>query len=213
MSINLVRKGLGIWAATVVLVLSGLFLAGCKSHGPDPHTTASNEKPVVDPDRGGADFIRIGDTLTISFADVPIPLAAFEDKVREDGMIMLMQNKSFVVTNKTTAELEKEIRTVYVPDYFKNMTVNVVHGVQTRFYYVGGEVKSPGRQVYTGPITVTKAIQTAGDFTDFAKKTKVRLTRVDGRVQVVDCKKAILDARLDPDVYPGDKIHVPRRVW
>jgi polysaccharide export outer membrane protein len=159
------------------------------------------------------DLIRVGDTLQITFSDTPVPVPVFDDKVKDSGVITLMLNQTFVVTNKTRGELETEIRARYVPDYYRNMTVTVQHQTQSRFYYVGGEVKSPGRQVYVGPITVTKAIQTAGDFTDFAKKTKVKLIRVDGRVQTVNCPKALVDPRLDPEVYPGDQITVPRRFW
>jgi hypothetical protein len=39
------------------------------------------------------------------------------------------------------------------------------------------------------------------------------LTRFDGRTQTVNCVKALDKPSLDPEVYPGDKIHVPRRIW
>ena len=58
-----------------------------------------------------------------------------------------------------------------------------------------------------------KAIASAGGFTDFANKKKVKLTRVDGRTQTVNCVKALDNPSLDLEVYPGDKIHVPRRLW
>lgn len=211
MSINLVRKGLGIWTALSALVLSGILVTGCHSHPPAGRAAPANPQPLLGSQN--PDVIYAGQTLMIFFTDVPDKLQAFEEKVKEEGTITLMQNLTFVVTNKTTGELEREIRSRYVPDYYPHMTVTVKHQDQTRFYYVGGEVRSPGRQVYISSITVTKAIQTAGDFTDFAKKTKVRLTSQDGKVQIVDCKKAIIDPRLDPQVYPGDKIHVPRRIW
>jgi polysaccharide export outer membrane protein len=93
------------------------------------------------------------------------------------------------------------------------MTVTVKHQESTRWYYVDGEVKSPARQIYNSRITVLKAIASAGGFTDFANKKKVKLTRVDGRTQIVNCPKALDNPRLDPEVYPGDKIQVPRRLW
>jgi protein involved in polysaccharide export with SLBB domain len=58
-----------------------------------------------------------------------------------------------------------------------------------------------------------KVIASAGGFTDFANKKKVKLTRVDGRTQIVNCPKALDNPSLDPEVYPGDTIHVPRRLW
>jgi polysaccharide export outer membrane protein len=193
--------------------LSGLFLAGCGSPSADkssPRAPAGQAPAAIS--AGSFDTFRAGESLTITFADLPNPVPVWEDKIKEDGTITLMHNQTFVAANKTRAELEKEIRARYVPDWYKSFTVTVNSG-QSRVYYVGGEVRSPGRQVYLGPISVTKAIQTAGDFTDFAKKTKVKLTRVDGRVQTVNCKKALGDPRLDPEVYPGDKVTVPRRIW
>ena len=113
----------------------------------------------------------------------------------------------------TRGELEKVIRKRYVPDYYKEMTVTVKQQESTRWYYINGEVRAPNRQIYNSRITVLKAIASASGFTDFANKTKVRLTRVDGRTQIINCRKALTNPALDPEVYPGDKVQVPRRLW
>ncbi len=91
------------------------------------------------------------------------------------------------------------------------MTVSVTPEVNTQFYYVDGEVKRPDRQIYLSRITVLKAIASANGFTDFARKGAVVLTRVDGRKQTIDCIKAIQDSSMDLEIYPGDKIYVPRK--
>ncbi len=212
MSINLVRKGSGSWAFVSALLLSCFFMVGCKSSHPTNQPPSSVQATNA-ASTAIVDLIHVGDSLQITFTDLPAPVPPFEDKVKEEGTITLMLNQTFVVTNKTRGDLEREIRLRYVPEYYRYMTVSVIHQGQTRFYYVGGEVKSPGRQVYVGPITVTKAIQTAGDFTDFGAKNRVKLTRVDGRIFTINCKKALLDPRLDLEVYPGDKITVPRKFW
>ena len=157
--------------------------------------------------------LRVADALVVTFSDLPqgAGVAPFEIKIKEDGTITLLQNKTFTAVNKSVSELEQEIRSAYVPAYYKYMTVTVRHPDSTRFYYVGGEVRAPGRQVYAGPITVLKAIQSCGDFTDFANKKKVKLTRTNGRIEIINCIKAQDDPRLDLDVYPGDRIHIPRR--
>jgi len=72
-------------------------------------------------------------------------------------------------------------------------------------------VRASGRQEYLGPTTVLKAIATAGDFTDFADRKNVILTRADGSQIAVDCIKAATDPALDLPVYPGDKIEVKIR--
>ncbi len=164
--------------------------------------------PVVEPE-----VLRVGDSLTVTFADTPTPLPVFEEKIREDGTITLALNQTFKADGKTRGDLAKEIRARYVPDYFKQMTVMVKQLESTRWYYVDGEVKTPTRQIYNSRITVLKAIASAGGFTDFANKKKVKLTRVDGRTQDVNCPKALQNPALDPEVYPGDKIYVPRRLF
>jgi protein involved in polysaccharide export with SLBB domain len=52
----------------------------------------------------------------------------------------------------------------------------------------------------------------AGGVTDFAKRTKVQLTRVNGQRITVNYDKALRKPELDPPVYPGDRIYVARRV-
>src|SRR5262249_3464483 len=122
-----------------------------------------------------------------------------------------IENQTFTVAGKTHGQLEKEIHDRYVPDYYKKMTVSVRPKTETQFYFVDGEVKSPARQIYISRITVLKAIASAGGFTDFASKGNVTLTRVDGRVLHVNCKKALSNPQLDLEVYPGDRIWVFRR--
>jgi polysaccharide export outer membrane protein len=160
-----------------------------------------------------AELLRVGDSLTITFTDTPVTLPVFEEKIKEDGTITLTLNKTFKAAGKTVGDLQKEIRTCYVPSYYKYMTVSVKQDVNTRWYYVDGEVKAPNRQIYTSRITVSKAIASVGGFTDFANKKKVKLTRVNGRTQTVNCVKALENPSLDPEIYPGDKIYIPRRLW
>lgn len=158
------------------------------------------------------DRIRVGDTLLITFSDLPGPLQPpIEDRVRDNGRIMLIQNLSFQAAGKERAELEKEIHDAYVPKYFKTMSVQVTPQKNTQFYYVDGEVRKPDRQIYISRLTVLKAIASANGFTDFAHKSKVLLTRSDGRTETINCIKAQKDPRLDPEIYPGDRIQVFRK--
>jgi protein involved in polysaccharide export with SLBB domain len=74
-------------------------------------------------------------------------------------------------------------------------------------------VKSPSRYPWTEGMTVVKAIQTAGYFTDYAKTSKVRVTRLNGKSIIMNYDKALENPERDVPVYPGDTINVPRRVW
>ena len=174
-----------------------------------PPATATQQAPP--PVGTGRDTMRVGDTIVITFTDLPYPLQPLERRIAEDGTITLLENQTFTAAGKSPAQLEKEIRERYVPNFFVKMSANVAFKEATQFYYVGGEVKNPGRQVYISRIKVLGAIKSAGDFTDFAYKTKVQLTRADGHAFIINCKDALKNPNLDLEVFPGDSINVPRR--
>jgi protein involved in polysaccharide export with SLBB domain len=227
------------WGALAGLVLATAGLTGCHSAPSAPQqfadlpgaarapimserTPTAAPAPAVKSNREAPlenkiDVIQPGDALTISFKDLPKDEVAnlpTEERVKQDGTITLLHNQTFMAAGLTRGELEKLIRERYVPKYYVNMTVSVKQQEATRFYFVGGEVKIPGRQVYISRMTVLKAIQSCGDFTDFANKKKVRLTRADGKTKlIVNAVKALENPTLDVEVYPGDTIHVPRSIF
>ena len=170
---------------------------------------AVTNAPAASTNGGSAETLRVGDSLTIVFSDLPTGPVSFEARVKEDGGITLLHNLTFIAAGKTIGELEKEIRARYVPDYYGSLTVTIKP--QNRFYFVDGEVKAVNRYIYEGRTTVLKAIASAGGFTDFANKKRVKLTRANNTAETVNCIKALEDPRLDLEVFPGDKIHVPRR--
>ncbi len=226
-----VSNFLGRWGAIFGLIVGGLGLAGCHS-GPEfaevpgmpgsggastaaPTATVAPAAtaPATPPLTQGAniDVLHPGDMLIITFSDLPILVQPIEQRVKDDGTITLIENQTFTAANKSRGQLETEIRERYVPKIFIKMTVSVMHQKDTQFYYVGGEVKTPGRQVYISRLTVLGAIKSAGDFTDFANRKKVQLTRANGRTFKINCKDALQNPTLDLEVMPGDNITVPRR--
>jgi type 1 glutamine amidotransferase len=94
--------------------------------------------------------IEVGDMLHVSFSDTPTLIPAVDDKVKGDGTITLMYNQVFQATNKTSRDLEKEIRKRYVPDFFARVSVAV-------------ERNSAGESIHVGR---------AGNFTDFSAGPK-----------------------------------------
>jgi len=219
------------WGLLGALSLAVALAAGCKSGHPDANSTGAAEPEGLkyarvtagsDTNLQGSlyptsemDMLHAGDNLTIEFSDIPISQLPREERIKEDGTIRLLEGKTFVAAGKTRGQLEKEILDYYVPKYYVKMTVSVRQQKQTQFYYVRGEVKAPGRQVYIDRVTVLKAIGAAGDFTDFARKSEVELVRADGRKSTINAKKALKDPRLDLEVFPGDYIYVHRRgpIW
>jgi protein involved in polysaccharide export with SLBB domain len=190
---------------------------------PEPSNTATNASTATKPptrtasdptygfgtDKGDSrERIHVGDSLVVVFSDTPQPIAPFEERVNDEGNITLMYNRTFHAEGKTRGVVEREIRAEYVPKYFRNLTVTI--RPQDRFFFVDGEVKLPARQQYVGRMTVLKAIASCGDFTDFAKRSAVRVTRANGRTFTVNCKRALVNPELDVEIFPGDKVHVPR---
>ncbi len=210
MSIIKLCERLGRWGAVCGLLIAGLWLAGCHTHASKKSSTPAPGNPVEGSNLQPDVFIA-GDSLTITFSDLPNLTPAFQAKLKEDGTITLLLNQTFTAAGKTRGDLEREIRERYVPRLFKYMTVTITRETQTLFYYLDGEVKGPARQIYVSRITVLKAIASAGGFTEYAKKKAVKLTRLDGRKVTINCVKALDDPSLDLEVYPGDKIYVPRK--
>jgi protein involved in polysaccharide export with SLBB domain len=193
------RKQWGRWVAAMAIVFAGL-LSGCQT-GP-----AFTELP---PDATGIRF-HIGEEVTVTFVGVQSDKGLMPDhteRIHEDGTIMLPLINSVMAAGKTAGELQKEIHDSYVPKYFPELTVTVKG--ETTYFYVDGEVNIKGQKEYTPGMTLAKAIAVAGGFTDFAKKSKVRLTR-GSQTKVINGQNAIEDPSKDLPIYPGDKIYVPR---
>jgi protein involved in polysaccharide export with SLBB domain len=153
----------------------------------------------------------VGETVSVLFSGTPTPLDPHEEIIKEDGNITLSLIGSVRAVGKTAGELQNEIHDAYVPKYFVRLTVTVKPG--DLVYYVRGEVKGAGRQLYVGEITVTKAIASAGDYTDFANHGNILLIRANGQRIKVDGDAAQQDSTKDPHVYPGDQIVVSRRIF
>jgi protein involved in polysaccharide export with SLBB domain len=195
-----------------MFLMAGILFAGCKSGNQDK-AFAGMKGAATSPPNSKSEILRAGDAITIIYQDVPVPLPNFDGRIKDDGTITLVQSQPFTAAGKTPGELEKEIRERYVPKIYKYMTVTVNQSGGSRFYYVGGEVKSPASHQYIVKLTVLQAIQSSGDFTEYASKGKVRLIHQDGRTEIVNCKKAIKVPRLDLEVLPDDKVYVPRKLW
>jgi polysaccharide export outer membrane protein len=185
------------WISLLSLLVLATVWSGCVNGAPD--------KVYVCVD----DEILIGDTLKISLADIPDPQAEKDFVVRSDGSVNLPLLGGVKAAGRKFGELERDIQSAYVTKrLYRFVTVTVKPS--ERFFSVAGEVKGPGRQVYLGQTTVLRAIATAGDFTEFANRRNVEITRANGTKEVVNCRKAQDDSRFDRPICPGDYIMVPR---
>jgi protein involved in polysaccharide export with SLBB domain len=177
-----------------------------------PGSGASTPRFMTDTNNPSTAILHAGDSIGVTFNDIPNSPTAIKDVIKEDGSITLYFNERFQADGKTVRELQEEIRQRYVPRYYKYMTPSVE--IADRFYSVGGEVKAPNRYVWTPGMTVLRAIDGAGGFTDFSRKGRVTVTRAStGKQEYEDCVKALKHPESDLPVYPGDRLFVKKKIW
>ena len=153
-------------------------------------------------------IISAGDIITFDFND-PTQLQAsivVDSVVNQDGTITLLSNRVFMAAGKTIGKLDREVRAYYGPKFFASPSC------ERASYAVGGEVKSPNSYRYVGRTTVSMAIESAGGFTESAKRTNVQLNR-SGHTYIINTVKAQKDPKLDMVVIPDDEIVVPHSFW
>jgi polysaccharide export outer membrane protein len=186
-----------------LLPLIALFFNGC----------AANDQSarVVNP-YSDVSHLHVGDTLTVTLDGLPTPVPPHEEAIKEDGTITLDLIGPIVAAGKTLGEFQNDIYHAYVPRYYTHLAVTVTTSAD-RVYYVQGEVSHPGEELYREGLTVTRAIDAAGDFTDFANRKTVVLIRTNGQRIKVNCDAVMKGDAPDPEVYTGDQVLVRRRLW
>jgi len=80
----------------------------------------------------------------------------------------------------------------------------------TRFFYVGGEVKSPGEKTFRRGMTLTQAIIAAGGLTGRSKEARVARDNGTGYLVLSRFKLKDIDSGKlpDPQIQPGDRITI-----
>lgn len=137
--------------------------------------------------------------------------------VRTDGMISLPLIGEIKAGGRTTAEVETEIvdrlkKGEIVND--PNVTVNVSQVHSKKVYIQGDGIQRTGAMDLVVPTHVSEAIAWAGGFRDFAKKSKIRIIRVDpdGKVEkfVYNDNQVSHGRKLEQNILlkPGDHIYV-----
>jgi protein involved in polysaccharide export with SLBB domain len=202
-------------------LLAVLLLTACNTAEPIyPEASGTNAALKTAVSAGGqaladqvlsSDRLVPGNKITVTFSGTPNPPPKHEEKIREDGHISPpLLGKPVMAAGRTVGQLQEELQGLYVPAYFRSLTVTVT--TEERVVYVGGEVKNPGPHPYLPGMTVLKAIQAAGDFTEYGNRRNVVLTRANGVQETVNCSKALKDPKYDKLVFPDDRIHVRKRV-
>jgi polysaccharide biosynthesis/export protein VpsN len=212
------RKAGARCAVVSGLIGLAMLLAGCQSENhvfeelPGTGTGGTNGGEQISSAPSQADVFHVGDAVKVTLSSPTagtIP-TVHEEHVKEDGTITPPDVGPVRATGRTTGDLQKELQEKY-DRLYRNMTVTVTTG--DRYYYVDGEVNQRGPKAVLGETDIIKAISAAGGFTDYARKSKVRIIRTSGQTDVVDYNKAIEDPGYNVRIYPGDKVWVPRRFW
>jgi len=158
--------------------------------------------------------IGAGDTLQISVWKEPeasVPTVV----VRPDGRITMPLVKDVAVGGLTPRQAEAAITEAiakFISD--PNVTV-VVSAINSKKVYLIGAVRKEGTLPYTYGITVIQALSEAGGLTDYAKRKKIYILRMEGgRDYRLDFNydEVIRGERMEQNVVlmPGDTIVVPQ---
>lgn len=135
-----------------------------------------NQAYVIDPP----------DVLEIYIKDNP-QISATTIRVGPDGMISRPLIGQVRVGGRTVNEITEELRQRYAK-YITNAEVTVsVTGFNSKWIYVDGEVRNPGRYPYTGSDSVVNALAQAGFLTRRASPNGIQIARGNPN---------------DPEIYP-----------
>src|SRR5438093_893581 len=132
----------------LVLAAGTVFLTGCQapeyafSAAAPAATNVTEGTPVSVPPnaapggrakRDSTDVLRPGYKVTITFSGVtPLP-PKHEEKIREDGYISPpLLGGPVMASGKTIGKLQEDLQDLYVPHYFKTLTVTVT--TEDRFF-------------------------------------------------------------------------------
>lgn len=195
-----------LWAIIGAIVL---FVSGCATAPTPPADWTSGT--VATENR-----LRVGDELLIRIATGGrnqqnlTPTEQIPVTVDEAGEISLPLIGRVKAADLTPGELAERIEAHYVPRFYVRCSVSVQ--VQARYFYVGGEVRAPGRYPWTEDMTVLKAINTAASFTDYANRRRVEIIRGKEK-RPIDVEEIRRNPALDVPIRPGDSIWVPRSVF
>ena len=172
---------------------------------------AAAVSPASSASDGNAYTLKVGDGVQVYLRGIPMS-DAIEDQIDENGKISLPLINEIQAAGMTASDLEQNIRKTYLDqDIYRNITVNVV--VPTRFYFIQGEIRAPGRFQIQSATRVSQAIAGAGGYTEYASGQVV--VKRGGKIFKTIRNSRRLERTPDDDILlePDDIIEVKRSLW
>jgi len=196
------------FTSTFLALVMSLFVLGC-AQGTQ---VRAEDKPKAAESAPSNDVLNVGDKVRVIFTDIPNPPILPEMQIPDSGDLTLHLGHKFGFKGKRRDKLEQEIRDFYIDNGIYRV-INVTIEVPPRPITVGGEVRIPNTYGHQGQLTILKAIDMAGGFTEFANRRNVKVIR-SGKTISVNCKRALDNPeKFDIPIYPGDKIQVSRQLF
>ncbi len=131
--------------------------------------------------------------------------------VRSDGKITVGLIGEVVAAGETPEKLSKEIaERLKAGGFLLNTKVTVsVTQINSKNFFIQGEVNKPGRYSLIVPMTVLEALVNAGGFRDFANRKDIRIIRGDKQFKF-NYNQVIKGKNRDQNIHvmPGDLIVV-----
>lgn len=164
--------------------------------------------PVVPPD------YKIAPPDLLSVEVKGYPEYSRQVTVRPDGKITVSSVGDIYVQGLTTLEAAAKIQEALLEELSApNVTLTLLVA-NSKAVYVSGEVRRPGRQPYSGDMTLLDALGSAGSLTLYANAGKITITRADlenPEVLTIDLRKLVYKGAAEQNVIlqEGDIIYVP----
>ncbi|HEY8570616.1 polysaccharide biosynthesis/export family protein [Microbulbifer sp.] len=124
-----------------------------------------------------------------------------EVRLSDSGVINYPFLGEVKIAGLSASLVEKKIAAGLLNGYLVNPSVEVTIK-QYRYFFVDGEVNTPGSYAFLPGLTINKAVAMASGFTPRASQRNIVIKRGQGEEQ------EIIDADLDTKLYPGDIITV-----
>jgi polysaccharide biosynthesis/export protein len=188
-------------------------LDGQRENGAVAASGGASAPPSSAPQSTKDYVIAASDNLDISVWKDP-DLSAKAVPVRPDGKIALPLLGDVTAEGFTPSQLAANI-TEKLRKYMSDPRVNVsVSAVNSRRYFILGEVVHTGAFPLLNNMTVLQALSTAGGLTQFAKMKSIYVLRTENGTQVklpFNYKNVVKGRQVEQNVVlkPGDTIMVP----